>query len=439
MVNILITMRCNRACNYCFAREKIYSYANKNCQLDITIPNLDKVLNFLANNNCNIIQLAGGEPTIHSKFDEILIKTLKQGFHVNILSNSLWTKDNNNLFSSVPPTKINFLLNIDHPDTYSSSNWARIENNLSCLQGIHNVTLSFNIFERTPKADYIFDLVSKYNFTNLRLSFSMPVVFGGSINRSLPIEDYKYLAPFVEDFISEADNLGASVKMDNTVPICMFSKDQLADFLLNGVLDLNNNFTCRPAIDIGPDLLVWRCFGTSGLFNRKLDEFNSLFDIYEYFERVFKPYRFEVLPMDECYECGYAKDEICQGGCHGYSIARCTEKNDCPEMITDEILLNQRVRLSKSISMRKFQIPRETHLLLLENNVIMEIDPSLKSLLELLDGTRTINEVISTLMQEKTVINSNEDPLDSFLVNTVSQKFIPTLRRLIEMRCLVST
>ncbi len=432
-------MRCNRACNYCFAREKIHSYANKNSQLDITIPNLDKILNFLASNNNNILQLAGGEPTIHPKFDEILIKTLKRGFHVNILSNSLWSEDNNNLFSSVPPTKINFLLNIDHPDTYSSSNWAKIENNLSSLQGIHNVTLSFNIFERTPKVDYIFDLVSKYNFTNLRLSFSMPVVFGGSINSCLPIEDYKYLAPFVEDFIGKAKNLGASVKMDNTVPICMFSKDQLADYLLRGVLDLNNNFACRPAIDIGPDLLVWRCFGTSGLFNRKLDEFSSLFDIYEYFERVFKPYKFKVLPMDECYECSYAKDEICQGGCNGYSIAKCMEKNDCPEIVTDEIFLNQSVKLSKNISVTEFQVPRETILLLSENNVIMEIDSSLKSLLELLDGTKTINEVINTLTLEKTALNTNEDPLDSFLINTVSQKFIPTLRRLMEMQCLVST
>jgi len=49
-----------------------------------------------------------------------------------------------------------------------------------------------------------------------------------------------------------------------------------------------------------------------------MEDFNSLQEIYDYYERVFKPYQFKVFPMEECHECEYAKKEICQGGCIGF-------------------------------------------------------------------------------------------------------------------------
>ncbi|MCS7363935.1 MAG: hypothetical protein NDF54_00655 [archaeon GB-1867-035] len=146
----------------------------------------------------------------------------------------------------------------------------------------------------------------------------MPVVFGGKRNVYLAIEEYKSLAPFIMEFVKRVESYGASIKMDNTVPVYMFSKEELGELLLKGVLEPSRNFVCFPAIDIGPDLPIWRCFGTSGLFNRKMEDFNSLQEIYDYYERVFKPYQFKVFPMEECHECEYAKKEICQGGCIGF-------------------------------------------------------------------------------------------------------------------------
>jgi len=49
--------------------------------MDIAMKDLDKVLEFLARSGCNALQLAGGEPTLHPKFDEILLKILKKGIY----------------------------------------------------------------------------------------------------------------------------------------------------------------------------------------------------------------------------------------------------------------------------------------------------------------------------------------------------------------------
>ena len=430
MVNLLITLRCNHSCSYCFAKEKMHSYSS----MDITIKNLDKVLDFLVRSRCSVLQLAGGEPTIHPRFDEILIRTLRRGIYVNLLSNALWSYEKNKFFSKISPTKLGFLLNIDHPDTYRPGEWERVEDNLSALCRRGNATLSFNIFEREPKCEYIFDLVSMYGFKKLRLSFSMPVVFGKVRNIYPPIEDYKALAPFVIDFVKKAEGLGVSVRMDNTVPICMFSKDELGELLLKRVLN-SSNFICFPAIDVGPDLSLWRCFGTSGLFNRRLEEFNSLNEVYEYYERVFRPFKVKVYPMDKCYECKYAKEGLCQGGCIGFSIAKCMELSNYPQEIAIEDILDMKPKLPKNMTMRKYEIPRETLVLLLENGDIMEVHPLMKHILDSFDGKRTIREVVEMCMHEIVGVTACwggiKLPLDAFLTRIASEEVVPIIRKLL--------
>ena len=88
------------------------------------------------------------------------------------------------------------------------------------------------------------------------------------------------------DFARKAEDLGAAVGMDNAVPICMFTPEQLSELMVKQVIAPSRNFVCYPAIDIGPDLSVWRCFGTSKLFNKKLSDFSSIEEMFDYYQRV---------------------------------------------------------------------------------------------------------------------------------------------------------
>ena len=44
MVNLLITMSCNRSCSYCFAKEKLYSYAKSESIREMSLEDLDRVM-----------------------------------------------------------------------------------------------------------------------------------------------------------------------------------------------------------------------------------------------------------------------------------------------------------------------------------------------------------------------------------------------------------
>lgn len=429
-------MRCNRACSYCFAKEKLHSYAQSKVETEISLQNLEKVIEFLAKSNCDTIQLAGGEPTIHTKFKEILLTLLSKKITVNLLTNALWSSELNVVFDQISPISLGFLLNIDKPSVYNSQERQRLEDNLDFLSKRGNVTVSFNFFEKKPDYDYIFALVTKYGFKNLRLSFSMPVNFEGKTNIRLNIQDYKATAKYVIDFVHKAEELGATVGMDNAVPICMFNPEELSELMIKQVVAPNRNFVCYPAIDIGPDLSVWRCFGTSKLFNKKLEEFKSLNDLYDYYQRVSRLYQFKFFPLEACETCEHAKKERCQGGCIGFAEAKCEELGRSVSEPSDKELLNLKPILSDEITIRKYDLPVETATVNFHDGCEMEIPVSIAELIVSCDGKTTILQAMKTKLsgpQSK----EDDDVFSDLLIEISSQEILPIVRRLLEKKVLI--
>lgn len=436
MVNLLITMRCNRACSYCFAKEKLKSYAQRKAISEISLEDVEKVLRFLAKSNCDTIQLAGGEPTIHPKFKEILLTLLNRKISVNLLTNALWNPEFNALFDKVSPVSLGFLLNIDHPKVYNIQETRRLEENLECLSKRGNVTLSFNLFEKTPKYDYIFDLVKSYGFKSLRLSFSMPVLFEGKTNAYFPIQDYKSSAKYVIDFVHKAEDLGAAVGMDNAVPVCMFTSKELSELMIKEVISPLRNFICYPAIDIGPDLSVWRCFGTSKLFNKKLDDFGNLKELYDYYMRVSRLYQFKFFPLKECETCEYAKKQRCQGGCIGFAQMKSEEMGISVLEPTDNEILQMKPILSDKVSIRSYNVPENTVTMNFQDGYEIETSSAIVELIALFDGKTTILQALSAKISGNLQFQS-ANPLDELLIDVSSQEVTPTIRRLLEKKVLL--
>ncbi len=428
-------MRCNRACSYCFAKEKLHSYKDKNAPTEISIENVEKALAFLSKTHCDAIQLAGGEPTIHSKFTEIMTLLLKNNLRVNLLTNALWNPELNAFFDKISPVSLGFLLNIDHPKTYKNSEKERLEENLAFLSKRGNITLSFNLFEKKPDYDYIFELVTKYGFKNLRLSFSMPVSVEGKTNTHLPIEEYKQAAKYVMDFTHRAEQLGATVGLDNAVPICMFTPQELSELMIKQVVSPQRNFVCNPAIDIGPDLSVWRCFGTSKLFNKKLDDFDSLGEILEYYQRMSRLYQFKFYPLKECETCEHAKKERCQGGCIGFAQAKCEELNLCVSEIQDKELLQLKPKLSSKVSLQRYNLPVDVATINFHDGFEMEIPPDMVELIALLDGRTTILEALTARISGASQ-PQEPDEINELLMEISAKEIMPTIRRLLDRKAL---
>ncbi len=387
MPNILITLSCNLSCEYCFAMQKLRESQKHHMSLE----NVRKVIAFLQRDRYPCFRIMGGEPTLHPHFQDIIQLALQEGMRVDLLSNATWQSRYNELFKKISPNYLLFLLNIDHPDKYPPKQFSRIEKNLNVLAGRKGISLSFNIFESEPKYEYIFNLTSKYDIRNVRLSFSLPIY--GEQNTYLKLEQYEELVPFIMEFIRRGESQNVSIHLDNAIPLCIFNLENTGELLLKGMLDLKRNARCRPIIDIGPDLTVWYCFCLSKLYNRNLEEFDSLEEIQEYYDKIMKPYQDYIFPMEKCYACHYRHTWGCQGGCITFSIWK--NKQRLEKKVLSKETEKDVFALAKDVKIEQYNIPRKSYFVVkVSSKESFEISSSFKQLLELLNGQTTIKEVL---------------------------------------------
>jgi hypothetical protein len=412
MANVLLTTGCNLACPYCFANEKMGPSRRRH----MTLADVDKLLAFFRRSDYQLFRVMGGEPTLHPDFAEILRRALAADMRVDVLSNATWNDACSDFFRQVSPRRLYFLLNLDHPDRYSSRQWQRIEANLARLPHADNVTLSFNIFEPEPRYEYVLDVSRRYGFKTIRLSFSLPIL--GAQNQHLDINEYRLMAPFVQRFVAEAAAQDVQVQMDNAVPLCMFDETTIGPLLLRGVIDLQRNARCEPVIDIGPDLSVWCCFCLSAVHNRRLDEFDTLQQVKEYFSEVLGRYQQELTPLDECNGCFYREQWGCQGGCITHSILR--HKEAYPDYVLPKpeplhVSPDAVLQLAEGAELHRYSVPEDC--LVFERKgkgVEVELSASLFApVAEMLDGSHSLAAMVERCQQA--AADMNETPLDRFV------------------------
>jgi MoaA/NifB/PqqE/SkfB family radical SAM enzyme len=392
MANVLLTTRCNLKCPYCFAQEKL----SEGQKLSMAMADVEKVIAFLKRSNHQLFRAMGGEPTLHPEFPAILEMALRNGMRVDLLSNATWPESYNELFRRTSPRRVVFLLNIDLPQRYAPNIWQRIEHNLGAICDRGSITLSFNLFEKQPRYEYIFELSRKYGIDKVRMSFSLPVV--GANNACLGLEDYKDLAPFVVEFARRAEAESVQVKMDNAVPLCMFNHEQAGELLLKGVIDLERNMRCSPVIDIGPDLRVWCCFCLSKMWNRHLDEFDHLNEVHAYFQKQMALYQDRLYPLEACHDCRLREQWRCQGGCLTHTVRKYGEL--VPEIQPakgklDEWKQGSVLALSPDVLVRHYDMPEESFALTNRvSGMELEVDSSFAPVLRWLDGQHSPREVV---------------------------------------------
>jgi MoaA/NifB/PqqE/SkfB family radical SAM enzyme len=391
MANVLLTTKCNLRCSYCFAQEKLQNSRNQTMSLG----DARKVIEFLKRSGHPVFRAMGGEPTLHPQFPEILQMALEAGMRVDVLSNATWPERYNALFQRVSPRHLFFLLNIDHPDSYTPKIWSLIERNLSAVAPRENVTLSFNVFETRPRYEYVLDLIRTHRIDKVRLSFSLPVL--GAQNSYLKLEDLKLTTPFVMDFVRQAEDAGAEVRIDNVVPFCIFSHEQAGELLLKGVLDLKRNAQCDPIVDIGPDLTVWCCFCLSSIWNRRLEDFQNLQEIQTYYREAMSLYQCRLYPMDECDRCPYRDLWGCQGGCLTYTVMKHGELSpDKPAVApADGWQPGAILSLSPQVRVQHYDLPEDSYAVYEPaSGLEMEVGASFRPLLNMLHGEYTGQDIV---------------------------------------------
>jgi MoaA/NifB/PqqE/SkfB family radical SAM enzyme len=381
----------------------------------MTLEDVDRLLAFFRHSNYQLFRVMGGEPTLHPNFVEILCRALAFDMRVDVLSNATWNDACAEFFTRVSPRRLYFLLNLDHPDRYRPGFWQRIERNLARLPHPDNVTLSFNIFERVPRYEYVLDVARRFGFKTVRLSFALPIL--GARNQCLDLDDYRSLTPFVLRFVQEAEAQDVQVQIDNAIPLCIFDEAAIGRLLLRGIIDLQRNARCEPVIDIGPELSVWCCFCLSAVHNRRLDEFDTLQQVKEYYLGVLGRYQRELTPLDECNSCFYRKQWGCQGGCITHSILR--RKDTCPDYLLPEpapfhVSHDAGIELAEGAELRRYSVPEDC-LVIGQKGQAVEVELSATlfgALAGMLDGSYSLGEIVGRCREAAR--GSGESPLDAF-------------------------
>jgi hypothetical protein len=137
--------------------------------------------------------------------------------------------------------------------------------------------------------------------------------------------------------------------------------------------------------------------------------------------------------MEKCYSCYYREKWGCQGGCLTYAIMK-----DHGQSYTSELLdpcANTQVSalalgLAEDVRVFHYETPKATTLLRKTSaNLEFEIDEVFLPILPLLDGQRTLDEIISALPVPAPFSGSSQ--LRVFMYNVLAESVPDLLRALL--------
>jgi len=252
------------------------------------------------------VSLLGGEPTLHSRFAEIVAEIAARRFPIKIFTNGTTAR-----LRSIPASAchedLSVILNLNELASYSRAAWNQIQENAKHFGG--RLSLSFNIYKADFSWAHLRDVILRGSLARrIRIGLAQPVHGMGNcylLEAAIP----DVCARLVEMAVDLARD-GISLGLDCGFRSCAFTKLQLGILLECGAQTL---FECRPVLDIGPDLMVWRCFPFSGTSGVRLLDFRSLPEVSEHFDRVWA----NEIKIGNTPGCGSCRHfgRVCRGGC----------------------------------------------------------------------------------------------------------------------------
>lgn len=319
MPNILLTNYCNRNCPYCFAKDKV--------ELDTIDPlwempesDFSTILTYLKPGH-DWVSLLGGEPTLHSRFKEIVYKSTSLGYRVKIFTNGT-TARLREISAFIPDQSINIILNLNEIGSYRPDELDQIEKN--CYAFRKQLSLSFNIYSPDFTWNHIKEIILKHSIKpSVRIGITQPIK--GASNLFLLEKDMRVTCRRLVDLAEDLAVSGINIGFDCGFRLCLFTPSERSILAECGTEFL---FVCSPILDIGPDLMVWRCFPFSGEACVKLTDYDSLISIQNHFDKQWETIQSKGNTYN-CASCSHRMNGVCNGGCLSRTLL-VRKKDDMP-------------------------------------------------------------------------------------------------------------
>lgn len=317
MPNILLTDFCNRSCPYCFAKQQV-ELGTEQKRWEMPIAEYDTILSYLRP-GLDTVSLLGGEPTLHSDFMHLIRRACEQGFQIKLFSNGT-TKALLDLFDSPYRDQVRVILNLNAPEFYRADEWERI--NACCRAGAGKVSLSYNLYQVDFRWDFIRDAILEHNLApRVRLGITQPI--SGAQNTFIQESEMAVINRRIVEMAEELAGSGIYLGFDCGFRQCGFTKEQLGTLAECGAQLM---FSCRPILDIGPGLKVWRCFplSTDVAEELVLTDFTSLQAMVDYFHNRWSEVQSRG-NTPRCTSCLQYEIGTCHGGCLSRTLLRLGE------------------------------------------------------------------------------------------------------------------
>ncbi len=321
MANLILTSDCQRNCAYCFAQ------GNKDSGTAFTWEDFITATNFIATGP-KIINLLGGEPTLHEDFIKMLEYLILNDFKIQVFTNGMLSgKQLNELINLLNRVvlrekQLYFAVNVNSEALRTEDETELQSRFFSSMDRL--AYPSFTIHEKDINLLFLADIIEKYYLDpTIRLGLSIPVI--GGKNKYLPLSLYDNAA---KSIINLAENSpGITITFDCGFPLCMFSLEEAAK--LNSNEENDFMFMCGQPVDIYPDLSMTNCFPLSNMYKINISEFTDMPSVYKHFEEGF------MTPVGiygkKCQECTFFR-KVCFGGCKGFYRPEENEEGEWKEL-----------------------------------------------------------------------------------------------------------
>jgi MoaA/NifB/PqqE/SkfB family radical SAM enzyme len=315
MPTVMLTATCQNACPWCFARSKMEYYCSQGIE-EMDWEDFRAVVEFYERSGFRQMNLLGGEPTMHSRFIDVLAYLKERRFSVLVVTNGIIRASLVDTIVEKGFPNVQFGLNSTSYFDHTSDTRRTIDYFLRAVP--HAISLSYTITQRDvllknvhPILDRLF-LIMKFGLRP-HIQFQIAVPSHGNSD-FVPFGLYQAVMELLQSWTRVLQKNRVSVGLDcHCIPACCLTPgDQFPFPVKSACTDF--------MVDIGPNLEVWPCFPLSAETAR-LDQFHTLAELRAFLSNPSstQPLLYE---QGSCQACGERLSKACDGGCRGFQILR---------------------------------------------------------------------------------------------------------------------
>ena len=314
MPTVMLTAKCMNSCEWCFAQTKMEKYHAQGID-EISWEDFQAVVAFYGRSGMDYMTLLGGEPTLHSRFVDILELLASKQFAALVVTYGICDEVLVDIIAQKRFPGIRFAVNTTKYFQYPTDVRKKVDRLLQKIN--HSVFLTYTITSTDVERGNVHVLLDRIlmvmKFGLLRhIQFQIAIPSENN-TAYVPFEDYSTAVRMLSSWFKILNTNGITTGLDcHSIPKCALEGAEKTPIELHS--------RCSSfMIDIGPGLEVWPCFPLSGQ-NFRLGQFKDFKDMQAFFAKIHS--EASLLYDERCSNCSEQASGTCDAGCRGFQILR---------------------------------------------------------------------------------------------------------------------